>query len=84
MQKLLLTVEEFCSCIGIGRTLGFRLLREREFESFLIGRKRLVTMSSVQRYISRRQAEECRSNYGAEQELLFHQFVGDPADSDSW
>lgn len=52
MEKLTLTVDEFCECVGVGRTKAYELLRS-DLEVVKIGRRTLVTMRSVKALIER-------------------------------
>jgi hypothetical protein len=42
-------------------TRGYELLNAGELDSFLDGRSRKITVESIQRYIARRLAAECKS-----------------------
>ena len=46
-----ITIGEFCAQVGLRRTTAFRLLREGKIESRLVGRRRLILMSSVKKLL---------------------------------
>lgn len=44
--------------LGIGRTKTLELTQSGELDSILIGRKRLILMASLHRYVEHRQAAQ--------------------------
>ena len=56
MEKLLLTVEETASLIGIGRTKVFELIATGVLESVRIGGARRVPTGAVTDYVERLRA----------------------------
>ena len=57
MEKLLLSLPEFCTATGIGPTLGKRLIREGRVVSVLIGDRRLIPVAEARAYVERLVAE---------------------------
>lgn len=53
MNKLTISVAEFCEMVGIGRTLAFALIRSGEVDTIRIGRRRFVLRTSVEAMIER-------------------------------
>lgn len=53
MEKRTLSVNEFCECVGIGRTKAYELLAQGELEVVRIGRRTLITMRSVDALLER-------------------------------
>lgn len=45
--EISVTVSEFCTRVGVRKTTAYRLIREKAVESRLIGRRRVILMSSV-------------------------------------
>ncbi|MFD0315970.1 helix-turn-helix domain-containing protein [Streptomyces flavalbus] len=54
---VLLTVEEAATCLRIGRTTCFALIRTGELESLMIGGLRRVPADAPAAYLARRRAE---------------------------
>ncbi len=50
-KPLAVTMDDFCALVGVRRTSGFRLLKEGAVEGLLIGRRRLITMESIEALI---------------------------------
>ena len=48
----LLTVNEVCQALSIGKTTGYKLLREKSIPSGKIGNKILVRETDLQNYIN--------------------------------
>ena len=48
----LLTVNEVCKALSIGKTTGYKLLREKSIPSGKIGNKILVRETDLQNYIN--------------------------------
>jgi excisionase family DNA binding protein len=57
-ERVLLTVEEAAKRLGIGRSMAFRLIRDREIESVQIGRLRRIPASAVNEYAARLIAQQ--------------------------
>ena len=53
MNEKLLTIEELCKELGIGRSKAYQLLKDKQIPSGKIGRRILVRRSDVDRYIDR-------------------------------
>ena len=53
MNENLLTIEELCKELGIGRLKAYQLLKDKQIPSGKIGRRILVRRSDVDRYIDR-------------------------------
>ena len=61
-DRVLLTVEEAAERLGIGRSLAYRLIRERQIESVQIGRLRRVPAAAVTEYAARLVADQSPTN----------------------
>lgn len=53
MNEKLLTIEELCKELGIGRSKAYQLLKDKQIPSGKIGRRILVRRSDVDQYIDR-------------------------------
>lgn len=53
MKPLTVSVNEFCSLIGIRRSKAFELIRGQEVDVVRLGRKTLITMHSIEELIER-------------------------------
>lgn len=56
-DPLTVTVNEASRLLGVGRTKVNELMRAGDLESFMIGRRRLITMESIRRLVARRLAD---------------------------
>lgn len=65
MDKLLLSLPEFCQMTGIGPTLGKKLVREGTVESVKIGDRRLIPRDAATEYVDRLRAEARDDRVGA-------------------
>ena len=65
MKELLVPVSELCRLIGIKRTTAFALIKNGRVETVKLGAKRLVTLSSIERFV-----EQSLSNVDAAEEPL--------------
>lgn len=61
MKKLAVSVAEFGGAVGIGRTKAYKEISDNEVETFKIGRRTLVTVESIERYVARKLA--ARANH---------------------
>lgn len=54
MNKLieLLSVEELCSTLNIGRNTAYRLLQNGDIPAFRVGRKWKITKETLEQYVS--------------------------------
>lgn len=50
MKPLLISVNQACEIIGLGRTKTYELINQNLIESKMIGRRRLITLESVCSY----------------------------------
>ncbi len=57
LDKLLLSLPEFCEATGIGPTLGKKLVREGSVVSVRIGDRRLIPVTEARAYVDRLVAE---------------------------
>lgn len=59
-----LTIPEFCSAYGTGRTTTYRLIKEKHLRPIKIGRKTLIPVDEADRWFQSLQkteaADECR------------------------
>ena len=53
MNENLLTIEELCKELGIGRSKAYQLLKDKQIPSGKIGRRILIRRSDVDRYIDK-------------------------------
>ena len=53
MEKLTLSVNEFCEIVGVGRTKAYEILNSGELEIVRLGRRTLITRRSVEAMIGR-------------------------------
>lgn len=53
MDRVLVTIEEAATALGIGRTMIYQLMKEGELVSAKIGRRSLVTVESVRDYAAK-------------------------------
>lgn len=53
MNENLLTIEELCKELGIGRSKAYQLLKDKQIPSGKIGRRILIRRSDVDQYIDR-------------------------------
>lgn len=53
MEKLTVSIDEFCASVGIGRTKAYELVARGEFEVVKIGRRTLLSKRSVVAFIDR-------------------------------
>ncbi len=51
MNKNLLTVEDVCRELGIGRSTAYKLLKKKKIKSCRIGSRLVVKRESLERYI---------------------------------
>lgn len=51
-MKMLVTVEEMATMLGIGRTVAWELVRTRKIRSVKIGRTRRVPLTEVEAYVA--------------------------------
>lgn len=54
MKPITVPIPEFCRIVGIGRTVAFELIRKGEVTPVKIGRRTVVTVSSIEQLIDRR------------------------------
>lgn len=52
--KMLISVEELSEQLGISLTVAYRLSRQADFPTVRIGRRRLVDVESLQKWIKAR------------------------------
>ena len=50
----LITIDELCDLLMIGRTTAYNLLRSRELKAFKIGKVWKISKASVEEYIRQR------------------------------
>lgn len=53
MNENLLTIEELCKELGIGRSKAYQLLKDKQIPSGKIGRRILIRRSDVDQYIDK-------------------------------
>ena len=51
-DKLAFSVNEFCEKVGLGRTTFYKLLNDKEIRTVVIGGRRLIPVSEVERLLS--------------------------------
>jgi excisionase family DNA binding protein len=52
-----------CDVIGIGLTKIYKLLDQGELQSFTVGRRRLITINSINEFIERRLAASAKPRF---------------------
>ena len=57
-NRLLLTVDEACQLLRIGRWMLYRLIQTRRLETVKIGRRRLIPADALRAFLDRARAEE--------------------------
>jgi excisionase family DNA binding protein len=57
-KKLGYSVEECAAAIGLGRTSMFELVASRQIESVKIGRRRIIPIDALERFIMKLRAEQ--------------------------
>lgn len=57
MQPLLISVNEFATMVGIGRTKVYELIGQNAIHTKMIGRRRLISLESAQKFASQYCAE---------------------------
>lgn len=50
----LITIDELCELLMIGRTTAYRLLRSKEINAFKIGKVWKISKASVEKYVKER------------------------------
>ena len=50
----LITIDELCELLMIGRTTAYRLLRSKEINAFKIGKVWKISKASLERYVKDR------------------------------
>lgn len=50
----LITIDELCEILMIGRTTAYRLLRSKEINAFKIGKVWKISKASVEKYVKER------------------------------
>ena len=53
MNEKVLTIEELCKELGIGRSKAYQLLKDKQIPSGKIGRRILIRRSDMDQYIDR-------------------------------
>ena len=56
-KSITISIATLCQALGIGRSTAFKMVRERQVSSLLLGRKRLITVESVEALIASRQVD---------------------------
>ena len=51
MKNELISIDELCETLMIGKNLAYRLLTEKQIKAFKIGKKWKIPLSSVKSYI---------------------------------
>lgn len=51
-KPITLTVKGFCELTSLGRTTAYKMLAEGRIQSCLVGRRRLITMESVEAFMA--------------------------------
>lgn len=52
MNKNLLTIEDICQELGIGRSTAYKLLKKKKIKSCKIGSRLIVRREELRRYIN--------------------------------
>ncbi len=56
----LLSIEDLCSTLNIGRNTAYTLLQNGEIPAFRVGRKWKITKESLEQYISEKNKHCCK------------------------
>jgi len=59
--SIMLSVGEAWAKLGIGRTTLYELIRKKEIESVKIGRRRLISLRAIERFIEQRENKEAEA-----------------------
>lgn len=59
--ELLLSLEEACRRLGIGRTTLYQQMKEGKLAYVKIGRRRLVSVKAIERFIEQHENEEAEA-----------------------
>ena len=51
-EKLVYTVEEVCQALGIGRSLGYQLVRERRIPALNLGRRVVIPRRALEQLLT--------------------------------
>lgn len=54
MNQNLLTIDDICHELGIGRTTAYKLLKKKKIKSCKIGSRLIVTKEELKRYIEKK------------------------------
>lgn len=60
-EKLLLTPDEVCAQIGVGRANLFKMLARGEIDSFKVGRLRRIPFAGLKAWVERQAPRQDRS-----------------------
>lgn len=52
MNKDLLTVEDICQELGIGKNTAYGLIKDKEIKSAKVGKRHLIHRAELQKYIA--------------------------------
>jgi excisionase family DNA binding protein len=58
MERFAVPVNEFCRCVGVGRTKAYELINSEKVKSVQIGRRRLILVSSIRRLLGEEAKDE--------------------------
>ena len=53
MNEDLLTIEDVCQELGIGKNTAYGLIKDKELKSAKVGKRHIVHRSELQKYITR-------------------------------
>lgn len=53
MERMLVTIEEAANALGVGRTMIYMLIKNKDLQAAKIGRRSLVTAESIRAYAAR-------------------------------
>lgn len=66
MSRLLLGIPEAARSLSVSRSTAYELIKNGDLEVTHIGRRALVTMSSLERYVARLSSEQARTQAAEE------------------
>jgi excisionase family DNA binding protein len=55
-QRITLSVDEAITALGVGRTMMYELLGNGSIQSFKVGKKRLIRVSSIMEWIAEQES----------------------------
>ena len=70
IDKGALSIAEFCSWTSIGRTLVYKLIKEKQLKPFKVGRRTLITRFEAERWLKDQSMTAPSKQIYSEKEIL--------------